>query len=159
MSDSRKRLNLWPVGIIVWLAVFAAFLIGWIVFASFHRMELVTGDYYEQEIRYQGQMERAARARGLATPVQITPDAARRQLLITLPAAHAERRPEGRIHLYRPSAAGLDQQWKLEVDAAGRQSLDARDLRPGLWKVRIQWAVDGQEYFTDQSVVLGPRRS
>jgi hypothetical protein len=47
----------------------------------------------------------------------------------------------------------------LEVDAAGRQSLDARDLRPGLWKVRIQWAVDGQEYFTDQSVVLGPRRS
>ena len=58
------------------------------------------------------------------------------------------------MQLYRPSAAGLDRELKLELDATGSQSLDAAALEPGLWKVRIHWTSHQQEYFADKSVVV-----
>ena len=64
----------------------------------------------------------------------------------------------GRIELYRPSAAGMDRAVKLEPDANGVQRLDATGLAPGLWKVRVSWTLENQDYFLDQKVVVGSKR-
>lgn len=61
----------------------------------------------------------------------------------------------GGVQLYRPSAAGMDQRFKLTLNSQGMQSLDVSALRSGLWKVRVSWTVDGQEYFLEKNVVLG----
>ena len=42
----------------------------------------------------------------------------------------------------------------LALNAEGMQRLDAKDLRDGLWKVRVKWTVQGQEYFLDQPVIV-----
>ena len=34
--------------------------------------------------------------------------------------------------------------------------LDTKPLRPGLWKVRVQWTVGGEDYYLDQIVVIAP---
>ena len=39
-------------------------------------------------------------------------------------------------------------------DAQGTQKVDARQLRSGLWNVRLQWTLAGQEYFVDRPLVL-----
>ena len=44
---------------------------------------------------------------------------------------------------------------QLAVNAEGAQRLDAKSLRPGLWKVRVQWTAAGQDYFFDEAVVIG----
>lgn len=159
VNSPRKSLNPWPVGIISFFGFFITLTIGLIGFASCHRMELVAPDYYEQEVRYQSQMDRVGRTRALAEQVRVAHDAARQQLVITLPSDHAQGHPEGRIQLYRPSDVGLDRRVKLEVDGRGVQTLDTKELRPGLWKVRIQWTVQGQEYYSEQQVVVPPRVS
>jgi hypothetical protein len=41
------------------------------------------------------------------------------------------------------------------VNFDGIQEVDAQKLRAGLWKVRVFWNVDGQEYFFDQPIVVG----
>jgi nitrogen fixation protein FixH len=156
MSSEPKPFNPWPVGIIAFFALFISVMGGLIVFISSRPMDLVAPDYYEQEIRYQSQMDRRDRTREVAAQIRVTHDAAGQRLIIALPAAHARRPCEGRIHLYRPSAAGLDRHEKLALDALGQQSLDARDLQPGLWKVRIHWTVEGEEFYTDQSIVVPP---
>jgi nitrogen fixation protein FixH len=60
----------------------------------------------------------------------------------------------GRIQLYRPSATGLDRVVKLQLDNKGSQTLDASSLLPGLWKVRVQWTAQNQDFFADKSIVV-----
>lgn len=156
MASAKTSRNLWPLGIVAAFAVFIPATAGLIVLALLHKEELVRPDYYEQEIRYQGQMERLERARGLGGRASVVYDSARGQITIALPAEHALGKAQGRIHLYRPSAAGLDHQFELAPNASGVQTLEAKDLRPGLWKVRVSWSVAAQEYLIDEKIVVRP---
>jgi hypothetical protein len=150
MKETR---NLWPLGIIVTLVLFASGTVGLIVMACSQKTELVSSNYYEQEIRYQTRIDSLGRAQQLGTRASVTYDAASRHITISLPAEQA-RRAAGQIQLYRPSAAGLDQELKLEPGPDGVQTLEAKDLLPGPWKVRVSWTVEGQEYLIDQKIVI-----
>jgi nitrogen fixation protein FixH len=154
-SNPRRSLHIWPASIVAFFIVFIAGLVAFIIFASTQRDDLVQPDYYEAEIRYQRQIDRIQRTQSMAQPAAIHYDAARRQITIQLPPAHA-RGSSGQVHLYRPADARLDQELPLAVDNDGVQHVDAATLRSGLWKVRVQWSVADQEYFLDQSIVLPP---
>jgi nitrogen fixation protein FixH len=65
----------------------------------------------------------------------------------------------GSVQLYRPSAVKLDRTLQLQPDANGVQKIDAAGLSPGLWKVRVSWRVEQQEYFLDQNVVISAATS
>ncbi len=153
------RFNPWPISII---AFFALAIIGcgsFIAFCTRHPADLVAADYYEQEVRYQGQMERTQRAQAQARLTSISYDAASKLIRISLPPQHSQTNASGEIQLYRPSAVALDRRLKLEPDGQGRQTIDATTLAPGLWKVRISWKVAGQDYYLDQKVVIGAKAS
>jgi hypothetical protein len=152
-----KPLNPWPWAIILTFVLFISGTVGLVVMASSQRVDLVSKNYYEQELKYQGQIDRAENSRRLSAPARIAYNAARRQIVLTLPPEHATRGVAGKIELYRPSEANLDRQVKLQPDAHGSQALDVGDLRPGLWKVRISWATQNQEFYTDQQVVIATR--
>jgi len=154
MSTEPRRFNPWPYSIIAVFVVFILATVGLIVLASSNRMELVAGDYYEQEIAYQRHLEGASRTRSLGDRASVTLEAAEKQLLIALPLEHAGHLSQGRIQLYRPSAAGLDRRVLLELDSQGRQKVDVSALPPGLWKVRVQWMVGHEDYLLDQSLKL-----
>jgi nitrogen fixation protein FixH len=149
MKPSR---NLWPLGIILTFAVFIAGTVGLVVMACRHNTELVNANYYDQEIKYQARIDSQMRAQQLGATVAY--DASARQIVISLPAAQAEKKSNGQIQLYRPSAAGLDKEFKLEPSANGTQTLDAVGLQPGLWKIRVSWNSEGRDYFLDQSIII-----
>ena len=149
----KTNRNFWPLGIIAVFLCFAAGMTTMVVLACRSNTDLVSHDYYEQEIRFQGRIDSLNRTKGLHASARY--DVAGKSLLITLPAEHADKAVSGQIQLYRPAAAGLDQQFKLEPDAKGRQTLDLAALQNGLWKVRIAWTVSGQDYFLEQKIVVG----
>lgn len=148
------RFNPWPWGIVAAFAIFIPATAGLIVLACWQKDHLVRADYYEQEIRYQGQIDRLERTRRLGSQVSVGYDARAQRIRIALPVDHARQRAQGRIQLYRPSEAGLDRYFELELDDSGTQLLDARPLRPGLWKVRVSWKVANYEYALDEKVVV-----
>jgi nitrogen fixation protein FixH len=150
--------NPWPLGVVLAFAVFVAGTASLVVLACSHRSDLVRADYYSQEIRHQEQMDRVERTRRAAPEVRVAYQPTRQSVEISLPAAHARSTPNGRIHLYRPSAASLDRTIPLELDAAGCQSLDAAGLAPGLWRVQIAWTVAGEEYYHDQKLIVSAER-
>jgi nitrogen fixation protein FixH len=156
MPTSR---NLWPLGIIVTFVLFFAGTVGLIVMAFSQKADLVSADYYEQELKFQGRIDRVERTRSAATQASVAYDAARQCITVSLPVEQARHEVSGRIELYRPSAAGLDRSVKLEPDANGVQRLDAAGMAPGLWKVRVSWTVEHQDYFLDQKVVVGSKAS
>lgn len=143
----------WPIAIATFFALAISFLIAFIVFAVRQREDLVSPDYYEREIRYQSQLDSINRSRSMAANPVVTFEPGQQVIVITLPIGQT-RGATGNIQLYRPSDARLDRVVPLALDPAGRQRLDARQLRDGLWKIRVQWSAAGQAYFVDQPVIV-----
>jgi nitrogen fixation protein FixH len=156
MTTQARPFNPWPYGIIAVFVIFIASFAAVVAYISQHNMDLVSADYYEQEIRYQGRLDELNRTAGLRAATRLTFDPATRLLSISLPPAHAASRPHGILHLYRPSAAGLDRQLKLSTDATGVQHFNASDLQPGHWKARLHWTSNGQDYFAEESLLIPP---
>ena len=146
MKASR---NLWPAGIILTFVIFISGTIGLVVMACMHSTDLVNANYYDQEIKYQARIDSETRAQEAGAKVAY--DKLERHIVITLPATKSV---IGQIQLYRPSAAGLDKEYRLEPAANGIQTLDAAGLQPGLWKIRVSWNSDGRDYFLDQKIII-----
>jgi nitrogen fixation protein FixH len=53
----------------------------------------------------------------------------------------------------------MDRAVKLDPDAKGAQRLDASSLEPGLWRVRVSWTSEKQNYYLEQKVVVGSKQS
>jgi hypothetical protein len=153
----KLKRNPWPFGILLTFVLFIAGTVALIVIACRNDADLVSAAYYEEEITYQKELEGIER--GLESPARVEYDAVRKRSVVTLPAAHANTALEGVIRLYRPSAAGLDQKIALRPDATGGQTLDATQLQPGLWIVKLSWKWAGAEYRADQKLVITAQAS
>jgi len=155
VTEPGPQRSLWPYAIIGWFVVFGSAMAAWTVVAVRQNLDLVRPDYYDHEIRYQQQIDRQARTLPFGSTVTVAYDAAQQHITITLPAAHAAQ-ARGKINFYRPSDAKLDREAKLLVNTVGEQVLDAKPLRPGLWKIRVRWTIGGEDYYFDQTVVIAP---
>ena len=153
MIQMKTSRNLWPFGIVLAFALFLTGTLSLVVVACSHKMDLVSSDYYEREIRYETHLDRLRRTGSQASIVY---DGPARRIAIRLPAASPGSPLSGWVELYRPSAAKLDRRYPLSLDPHGVHSVDARELSPGLWKVRVSWNATGQDFFAEQSVIVGP---
>jgi hypothetical protein len=153
MKSFPKIKNPWPVGLVIFFIVFASYIVGFVIFASRQKMDLVREDYYDQEIRFQKQIDRVQRSAPVLADADINYDRAHDLVTVRLPAVKAEG-VGGMVSFYRPSDASLDSSVKLGLDLAGQQSVSVRSLQAGLWKVRVQWKMAGQEYFFEKPIVI-----
>jgi len=153
-SSSPNRKSPWPLGIALALLTFAGGLIALIVAAISGNSDLVVEDYYEQEIRYNQQLDRLARTESVANAIAIRYDPDLGAVILTFPEDHTGPDLIGEVHLYRPSAAGMDRKVPLTVNAAGMQVIPAGDLAPGLWEVKIRWTLQGEDYYLEQRLVV-----
>ena len=146
--------NLWPHAIITWFVIFAAAMAAWVTFAVRQNMDLVSSDYYEQEVRFQQQLDRLNRTAAISRKVILNYEATKQEVTLRLPAGPLAAGTVGQVHFYRPSDAALDFQVPLAVDADGLQRIGTSAVRGGLWKVRVQWNTAGQGYFFEQALVV-----
>ena len=145
--------NPWPVGLILFFIVFTTYIVGFVIFASSQKMDLVRADYYDQEIRFQQQIDRVQRSAPILANADIDYDRTGDFVTVRLPSVKYDD-GGGTVAFYRPSDASLDASVKLGLDPHGSQSVSVHSLRAGLWKVRIQWKADGREYFFEKAIVI-----
>ena len=127
-----KKRNLWPWGVALTLTVFFFGTIALVVLACTQRVDLVNRDYYDDEVRFQQQID--SRQRAESVPVSVIYHAAAKTVQITFPPGSAENVTAGHIKFYRPDAAELDWKLNLKLDATGAQTIDASLFRSGLWR-------------------------
>lgn len=151
--------NPWPIAIVAWFVFFTVATVALVILATHQREDLVREDYYDEEVRFQQQIDRMNRTARVASGVAVRYDIAAQNLVVTLPADQARRSPSGQITLYRPSDSRLDQELPLALEADGIQRIDVSHLQTGLWKVRLRWDVSGDEFYSDQEVVIGAKNT
>lgn len=111
---------------------------------------LVSPDYYKEEIAYQRQMDRIANAK--RSQIEFSYVSQQGAVQIALPRAGAD--AKGEILFFRPADARKDITVPLQLNSAGKQRIPVVRLDRGLWKVKIHWTAAGQEYFSEQILVM-----
>lgn len=154
MKPDTDQRSFWPYGLIITFVVFIGLIVSFVVVAVRSDMDLVRDDYYEQEVRYQEQIDREARTAAVGTQVKVTYDANAANVELQIPAEHAARHASGTVKLYRPSDASLDKEMPLATNAAGMQKLDVAQLTAGLWRVQVVWRVEGDEFSASDHFII-----
>ena len=155
MNNVKRRGSIWPkaiIGYFVFVIICMIIFVAWVVRQN---NDLVRPDYYAEELRFQKQMERVQRTRNLNTRASIVYDGTAQKVYIQIPEEHAGKVSEGIIHLSRPSDAKLDRNLPLALAPDGKQQIDATQLATGLWKVRVFWTFNNEEFFHDDLIVVG----
>ena len=151
---NSSRTSLWPISIIGFFTVAIIGCVGFVAFCSRHPADLISANYYEDEVKYQGQIDRLQHTQARASAASVRYDNHTRSITVSVPLEAASASPSGQIQLYRPSELDQDRTIKLALTANGSQTIDAANLLPGLWKVRVSWTVADRQFFMDQKVVI-----
>jgi nitrogen fixation protein FixH len=151
--------NPWPVGLVIFFIIFITYIACFITFACRQRMDLVRADYYDQEIRFQKQIDRVQRTAPIMAAAAMAYNARTKTVTITFPPAMAASGISGAINFYRPSDADMDHDVSLAPDSVGAQSVSVRGFQSGLWKVRVQWTARGQDYYFEKPLAISPEHS
>jgi len=149
-TNPQPTRTLWPYAIIAVFVLFMSY-IGFMVSKAMHTsVDLISPDYYQQELAYQKRMESVARTAALPVAVAITHEAAVSQLHLQLPPSFAGKHIEGQIHFFRPSDLKLDFTLPLQPSSDLAQCISTQKMASGFWRVRVDFTADGQAYFVEK---------
>jgi hypothetical protein len=154
MTTEALNKSGWGWGMFGLYGGFVAFILVIVVFCTFQDIQLVTDNYYEQELVYQTRIDKVNRTGTLVTPLGIAFDKLDQQIELAFPSDLDLGKLAGSVTLFRPSNARYDQTLAVQVDDFGRQYIPTEKLMRGLWKVKIDWNVGGAEYYTEDMVVI-----
>lgn len=140
----------WGRWIIVSFLAFATFIGVLVVIAMRQDVNLVAKDYYQQELQYQNQINRLNNTKRL----QVKPSIHILEgdyLTIYFPDMMVE---EGSVQLFRPSDSALDQLFTLRSAADSVQQFKVRTLDKGMYKVKLEWKMNGEEYYLEEVISI-----
>jgi hypothetical protein len=140
----------WGKGIIL---VFAVFMlgIGVMVYRSMTKnIDLVSDNYYEKELKYQDQINKINNTNSLKDGLKISSTG--NAVIISYP--EGKNKISGEVTFYKPSDAGSDFKAIIEPGTDMKQVINTEKLTKGLWKVQINWAMDGKDYFNEEKVMI-----
>jgi hypothetical protein len=123
-----------------------------IIFSQSLDFGLTREDYYEQDLKYQSQIERIERTINLIEPVDIS--IMNNILQIKFPDVFDSKEVSGTIQLFRPSDPNLDRTIPLELDTNGIQNSNISALLNGLWIVKMNWVHSGSEYYMEKRIFI-----
>ena len=141
----------WGHKIIVVYVVFVAGMLFLAFKSSTQNIDLVTEDYYAKELVYQQKIDESKRAASLSAPVEIK--LINHALTINFPKDFAAKKITGDATLYCPSdeKKDMNQQFMVTDTAV---SIVVPDNYHGLNYVKINWAVEGVNYYYEQKIII-----
>ncbi|GAA4389967.1 FixH family protein [Hymenobacter koreensis] len=154
VNKPAQTRSIWPYAIIAVFILFASFIGYMVKQAMSTSVDLVSKDYYQQELEHQQRMEAVARTAALPGQVAVTYEPAVQELTLQLPARFAGQQATGKVQFFRPSDQTLDFNVPLQTNAAGAQHLSTAKLQDGYWRIRVEFEAAGQVYFVEKNITV-----
>jgi hypothetical protein len=138
----------WGKWIIVSFVLFAGFIATLVTVCMRQDVSLVSKEYYQEELAYQDQMTRVNNANRLTNKpvIQKIGD------VLEIDFEAFNKIEKGTLKLFRPSDSKMDKQFRLEASEERTQSFSIGDFAKGMYRVRMQWTMDGKEFFVETIV-------
>lgn len=141
----------WGTGIVLAYTIFIILIVTAVVKALNQNVDLVTPDYYAQELDYQNKYDKMQNAATLKEPVLINQQGS--NVVITFPA-EVKAPYTGTVLFYRPSNSAEDVSMPLQADGTGKMVVPVAKLKTGNYSVSIDWSADGKKYFSKANLFV-----
>ena len=131
-------------------AVYVTFVIGMLTLvfkASSKRVELVTKDYYAQELAYSKRLEAQRNMLNLSSTPSIT--IMDNTLMIELPTECTNVK-NYHIQLYCPANSANDR--IIEGSTSGGMAVPLHEIPKGVYVVKLSFTIEQKEYFFEQAI-------
>jgi nitrogen fixation protein FixH len=151
--NTRKNGWLLPYVIIGAFICFISYISYFVSKAMRSEVNLVSKDYYQQELDYQDHIEVMNRTNALNQDVTVAAPAGTNQVIINIPGA-ANNKVTGNISFFRPSDSDQDFQIPVNLNESQNQILNTDKLSKGLWRVKVNYTHGGQHYFSETQITL-----
>ena len=114
--------------------------------------QLVTKEYYKDELAYQQVIDGTNRANSLSNNVQALQTSA--GLIIQLPTEMKGKSITGNIWLYCSSDDKKDRRLELTVDENGKQLIDDKTIMPATYLLKVTWNAGNLNYYNEQRIEI-----
>ena len=141
------RVN-WGARIVILYSSFVLFMGFMVYMCTQQHYDLVSSDYYAQELKYQEVIDGSNNMQALNQKIIIAD--AGNSYTVELPPAAATA-PTGEIHFYCPSNAARD--FKIPLSSA-ISIVPKNKVFPGVYKVKIRWTSGEIKYFDEQALTV-----
>lgn len=142
----------WGYKITITFILFGALIIFMVVKSFQQNIDLVTEDYYGEELKYQEQIEKMENVNALET--KVTAKLTDLGVLISFPDHVPYEKISGKVQLYRPSQSAGDKFYDVALDTNYALTIKSSDLRPGKYLLKIDWSDGVKPYFQEISVFV-----
>lgn len=142
----------WGTRIIITIGAFIL-LMGTMVVLSFQQnIEVVSEDYYEQELVYQDRINEKNNANALSetvTHIQLPVG-----VEFQFPLQFQSKKTTGKILFFRPSDQTKDFETPILLNSDSKQFISSEYLSKGKYDLKISWTVDEKTYLKEEVIVI-----
>lgn len=140
----------WGTRIFLIYGLFVAGVLAMVIYFMNQDVDLITEDYYKDEIKYQERIDKINRTKELSEDISFIFDG--RNLKLKYPGAFSPVNIKGNVLFYRPSDLKEDVMLDVKPDTAGLQAIDVSGLKKGMWKVQVDWMVNNTSYYSESII-------
>jgi len=142
----------WGTGILLSIIIFMMILIGIVYVFMNQDVDLVTSNYYGKEIKYQKQIDKINKTNEMSKQVNIA--LSDKSVQLTFPDSVFDKKASGTIYFYRPSGSKKDFSVPMAVSANNTQFINTSALEKGLWRIKIEWGMEGNDFYSEKSLII-----
>jgi hypothetical protein len=112
------------------------------------KTELVTKDYYAQELVYQDELDAKNRAQALHNKLSLSKTA--EQIVLSFPQEfNSNSAFEGKVKFYCAADSKRDKEFKIDNLDNGIFSVPITEVKEGRYTMKVSWSKDGVLYLQD----------
>lgn len=146
-----KKIN-WGTGIVIAFIAFITFILYFVIAMNTNKKydhDLVTEDYYKEELNYQNDIDKQKNANTLSENISYNLTA--EGIVIQFPKEFEIEKITGKVFLYRPSNKQLD--FEIPISLSNTYLLiPDKSLVDGRWNIKIDWQYNGKSYLFKEAI-------
>lgn len=116
------------------------------------KFDLVSTEYYKDELLYQQVIDATSRANQLNAPARLVQRDS--IILLQLPPEMLSQTVTGKLLFYCTTDARKDRKIPLRADRNGMQLIEPTELPPGNYIMKLFWTSNNIDFYTEQSIQI-----
>ena len=141
----------WGYKILFVYLFFIAGIIFLVYKSSSQKVDLVTENYYQQELKYEQKIDEAERAQSLSSPLRY--EVNKNEIVIFFPDEMKDKKITAQTLLYHPADERKDSVYTLETNS-GKLTMVLPQTDKGLYELKMDWKVDTTKYYSEHKVII-----
>jgi len=144
------KLN-WGYKITIFYILFVVGIVYLVVQASRQQVDLVTTDYYSEEVKYQDRIDETKNAQSLSAPIKTTINQG--VLTLEFPAELSDKVIKGDVLIYCPSDEKKDLSRNI-VTENNLMKISLPEQNKGFHQIKVKFNADGINYYFEKNLTI-----